>query len=66
MGVLCSAGVNATIKAAGLPDLQGTNALVRDLPKLWVVTDDHLILQPLNLRLREREATFIYFPFCRR
>lgn len=66
LGVLCSAGVDAAIEATGLPDLQGTNALVRDLPKLWVVTDDHLILQPLNLRLRDREATFIYIPFCRR
>lgn len=59
MGVLGSAGVHAAIEAAGLTDLEGANALVRDLPKLGVVTDDHLILQPLNLRLRGGEETFI-------
>lgn len=58
LGILGSAGVNATVEAAGLPDLQGTDALVRDLPKLWIISDDHLILQPLDLRLRDKQETF--------
>lgn len=60
LGVLGSAGVNAAVKAAGLPDLQGTDALVGDLPKLWIIANDHLILQPLDLRLRDRHETFDY------
>lgn len=58
LGVLGSAGVRAAVKAAGLADLQGANALVRDLTKLGVVTNDHLIFQPLDLWLRgEAEDT---------
>lgn len=53
LGVLGSAGVHAAIEAAGLTDLQGADALVGDLTELGVITDDHLILQPLDLRLRE-------------
>lgn len=51
LGVLCSAGVHTAVEAAGLTDLQGANALVRDLTKFGVLTDDHLILQPFDLRL---------------
>lgn len=57
LGILGSAGVHTTIKAARLADLQGANALVRDLTELGVVTNDHLILQPLDLRLRGGEET---------
>lgn len=63
LGVLGSAGVNAAVKAAGLPDLQGTDALVGELPKLWIIANDHLILQPLDLRLRDRHETFDYI-YC--
>lgn len=58
LGVLGSAGVNAAVEAAGLPDFQGTNALVGDLSKLWIVADDHLVLQPLDLGLRDTQETF--------
>lgn len=60
LGVLGSASVNATVEAAGFPDLQWTDALVGDLPKLWIISNDHLILQPLDLRLRDRHKTFFY------
>lgn len=59
LGVLGSAGVHTTIEAAGLTDLQGANALVGELTKLGVVADDHLILQPLDLRLRGEEKMFL-------
>lgn len=44
LGVLGSAGVHTTIKAARLTDLEGTNTLVGNLTKLGVITNDHLIL----------------------
>lgn len=56
LGVLGSAGVHATIEAARLPNFQRANALMGDLPKLRVISDDHLILQPLNFRLRGEKA----------
>lgn len=59
--VLGSAGVHTTIEAAGLADLQGANALVGELTKLGVITDDHLILQPLDLRLRGGDEKFITY-----
>ena len=52
LGVLGSTGVHAAIKAAGLTNLQGANALIWDLTVLGVVADDHLIFQPLNFRLK--------------
>lgn len=61
LGILSSAGVNATIKAAGLTDLQGTDALIGDLPKFWIITDDHLILQPFDLGLRDKQKIFDFF-----
>lgn len=57
LGVLGSAGVHSTIKAAGLTDLKRANALVGDLTKLGVVTNYHLIFQPLDLWLRGGEET---------
>lgn len=66
LGVLGSAGVHTTIEAAGLTDLQGANALIRDLTKLGVVTNDHLILQPLDLRLRGGGQTIKNSPSTRR
>lgn len=59
LGILGSAGVHTTIEAAGPTDLQGANSLVGELTELGVVTDDHLILQPLDLRLRGEEKTFL-------
>lgn len=61
LGVLGYAGVHTAIKGAGLADLEGANPLVRDLTKLGVVTNDHPILQPLDLWLRERGETFISY-----
>lgn len=45
------AGIYATIKGTGFTDLQRTDALHTDLPELGVVTNDHLVLHPLNLGL---------------
>lgn len=56
MIVLSSARVHAAIEAARLADLQGANALVGELTKLGVVTDHHLVLQPFDLRLREKNV----------
>lgn len=60
LGVLGSAGVHATIEAARFPDLQRANALIGDLTKLWVVSNDHLILQPLDFRLIGREKKSVH------
>lgn len=50
--VLGSAGVHAAIEAAGFTDLEGADTLGGVLTILGVVSDDHFILQPLDLRLR--------------
>lgn len=55
MFVLGAAGVHTAVKAARLADLQRADALVVDLPELGVVTDDHLVLHPDNLRLRREK-----------
>lgn len=52
LSVLGSAGVHTTIKAAGLADLQWADALIRNLAKLGVISNKHLIFQPLNLGLQ--------------
>ena len=62
LGVYGSAGVDTAIEAGGLTDLEGANALVSHLTKLGVVTDQHLILQPLDLRLRGREGDSYKLP----
>lgn len=49
------ASVHAAIKVTGLADLQRADALVVNLPVLGVITDDHLILHPLNPRLQRKE-----------
>ena len=59
--VLGSASVHATIKAGGFTDLKGANALVGQLAKLGVVTNDHLILQPLDLRLGGGKNTIHFY-----
>lgn len=60
LGVLGSAGVHASVEAARFTDLQRANALIGDLTKLWVVSNDHLILQPLDFRLIGREKRLIH------
>lgn len=60
LGVLGSAGVHATIEAARFTDLQRANSLIGDLTKLWVVSNDHLILQPLDFRLIGRDKRLIH------
>lgn len=59
LGVLGSTGVHAAIKAAGLTNLKGANTLIGDLTKLGVVADDHLIFQPLDLRLKGGDEKYL-------
>lgn len=47
------AGIHATVEGTGFTDLQRTDALHTDLPELGVVTNDHLVLHPLNLWLQK-------------
>lgn len=42
------AGVHATVKVTGPADLQGADTLNADLPELGVVSNNHLVLHPLN------------------
>lgn len=60
LGILGSAGVHATIEATRFTNLQRANALIGDLTKLWVISNDHLILQPFDFRLIGREKRLIY------
>lgn len=45
------AGVHAAVKVTGPTDLQGADALNADLPEFGVLSNDHLVLHPLNLGL---------------
>lgn len=45
------AGVHATVKVTGPADLQRTDTLNADLPEFGVVSNNHLVLHPLNLGL---------------
>lgn len=51
-GLAC---VHAAIKVTRLADLQRADALVVYLPVLGIITNDHLVLHPLNLRLQREE-----------
>lgn len=54
MVVLGFAGVHASVKVTGLTDFQGADTLDADLSEFGVVSDNHLVLHPLNFGLREQ------------
>lgn len=47
------AGVHTSVKVSGPTDLQRADTLNAGLPELGVVSNNHLILQPLNFGLEE-------------
>lgn len=54
MIVLSFAGVHTTVKVTGPTDLQRADTLHADLPVLGVVSNNHLVLHPLNLGLQKK------------
>lgn len=61
-----SAGVHTSVKVTRPTDLQRADALNADLPVLGVVSNNHLVLHPLNLGLSDKiwiiRVSFSCFP----
>jgi len=53
------AGVFASVEGARLANVEGQHSLVVPHQELGILTDDHLVLHPDNLRLRREKDTLV-------